>query len=206
MIPWTYLTAIGDSNFTLPAAAAIAVWLATGRAWRMAFWWCLLFGATLSIVAASKIAFIGWGVGIESIDFTGFSGHAMRAAAVYPVMCYVIFMRAFPVIRNCAVAFGIVAGLLISISRVVLHYHSVSEAVAGAVLGLATALIFIWLTTRLPKPRLNRPFIALSLVALSFPSFAQPAPTKQWTEGVALYLSGRDAPFTREEWEHKRKH
>ena len=35
---------------------------------------------------ASKVAFIGWGLGLSALDFTGISGHAMIASAVYPLL------------------------------------------------------------------------------------------------------------------------
>ena len=86
MIPWIKFTSYGDTMVMIPAAFIILVWLTVGRAWRMAIWWCLLLIAGLVLVAATKIAFVGWGVGIRSIDFTGISGHAMRATAVLPVI------------------------------------------------------------------------------------------------------------------------
>ena len=41
------------------------------------------------LVTATKIAFMGFGWGIARIDFTGLSGHAMLAAAIYPVLVVV---------------------------------------------------------------------------------------------------------------------
>ncbi|UUZ49381.1 hypothetical protein LP420_03185 [Massilia sp. B-10] len=33
------------------------------RAWRLAFWWSVLFGLAVALVGASKIVFMGWGGG-----------------------------------------------------------------------------------------------------------------------------------------------
>lgn len=197
MIPWTHITGFGDSVVLLPAAAAIAVWLITGRAWRMAWWWCVLFGGGLTIVAATKIAFIGWGIGNSALDFTGISGHAMRAAAVFPVICYLLLQRSPPVVRNLGVALGLAIGALITISRVMVNDHSVSEAVAGCIMGSALSLGFIRLSSHWPKPYLNRWIVGFSLLALFPTSYAEPAPTNQWMTSVALYLSGHDKPYVR---------
>ncbi|MFC6518687.1 hypothetical protein ACFQAT_01865 [Undibacterium arcticum] len=80
------ITSVGGITVMAPAAIAITVWLVVERSWRVALWWCLLFAAGMGLVVATKIAFIGWGIGIRSLDFTGFSGHSMRATAVIPVL------------------------------------------------------------------------------------------------------------------------
>jgi hypothetical protein len=51
-------------------------------AWR----WALLFGITGAIVCASKLAFMGWGMGIRELDFTGFSGHT-ALSTFWPISC-----------------------------------------------------------------------------------------------------------------------
>src|SRR5690242_12235967 len=101
----------------LPAAALCVLSLMLGRAWRLALWWCLLLILGCTMVAASKIAFIGWGIGIQSLDFTGLSGHAMRATAIAPVFLYLISPKAPAPVRLAAVLAGIGFGLLIGVSR-----------------------------------------------------------------------------------------
>ena len=101
----------------------------------MALWWCQLFTAGMSLVVATKIAFIGWGIGIRSLDFTGFGGHSMRATVVIPVRFYLILQKAPPIARTSGVSLGTVFGVIIGISRLVVYAHSVSEAVAGCILG-----------------------------------------------------------------------
>jgi hypothetical protein len=72
----------------MPAALIITIWLLTGRLWHLAALWCLLFGIAMLAVVATKIAFLGWGIGSEALDFTGISGHAARATAIFPVLFY----------------------------------------------------------------------------------------------------------------------
>lgn len=197
MIPWTKITMFGDTVVMMPAAAAIIIWLVAGRAWRMAFWWGLLFTTGLFVVVATKIAFIGWGIGIDALDFTGISGHSMRATAVLPVIFYLLLQKSSPPVRTSGVAMGLALGMLIGVSRIALHTHSVSEVVAGAVLGSSISVGFIRISDSLPKPALNRWLIAFSLLALFPTSYAEPAPTNHWVNAVALYLSGHDKPYVR---------
>lgn len=200
MLSWITITKLGDTNVMLPAAALCVVWLVCGQAWRMALWWCLLFTAGLALVAATKIAFVGWGIGIQSLDFTGFSGHAMRAAAVMPVLLYFLLQKAAPLARTAGVVLGILFGVIIGVSRLAVHAHSVSEAVSGCVLGAMIALGFLWISRPLPKPVIHRWLIVLSLTPLMLAPMAEPAPTERWLEGIALYLSGHDKPFVRSDW------
>lgn len=197
MISWQLITFIGDSVITMPAAAAIVLWLISAGAWRMALSWCLLFGGALTIVLATKIAFIGWGIGIPGLDFTGISGHAMRACAVLPVIAYLLLQHARPPVRICGVLLGFAAALMIGLSRLVLHVHSASEVVTGIGLGTLVAIAFIRQSEGQPGLHLQRWVVGLTMLGLVPTTHAQPAPTHQWVTTVALYLSGHDRPFVR---------
>ncbi|MDB5823701.1 MAG: rane-associated phospholipid phosphatase [Herminiimonas sp.] len=197
MFLWHKITFVGDSVVLLPAGLVILAWLAAGHAWRLALLWSALFASGLVVVLATKIAFIGWGIGIESLDFTGVSGHAMRASAIFPVIAWLFLQRSSGSARNLGILVGVGLGLLVTVSRVVLHYHSVSEAVSGWMLGSVVALLFIRVGQGLAKPQLNRWLIALAMLGLLPTSYAEPAPTSQWMNTVALYLSGHDRPYVR---------
>lgn len=199
MIPWTQITQFGDLTIMSLAACAMAAWLAAEGENRLAFWWCALFAGGMGIVAATKMAFIGWGIGIATLDFTGFSGHAMRAAAVIPVLFYLMLHRTSPALRLAGVLSGFMCAGLIGVSRVVLHAHSVSDAVAGMLLGAAISVAFIRIAGSLRKNVFNRMRIALSVLALLPAPYLQPAPTQQWLTGVTLFFSGHDKPFERME-------
>lgn len=203
MIPWNAITFVGDSVVLLPVAALMLVWMVLGGAWRMAFWWSMLFGVGLTLVAATKIAFIGWGLGLGRFDYTGLSGHAMRAAAVLPVLGWAL-QAGWPArqdgkSRLLTIALGVAAGVLVAISRVVLHEHSISETVLGWVLGSVTAFGFIALAQSRHRPRRNPWIVALSMVAMLPVSYAEPAPTNRWITAAALFLSGHDRPYVRGE-------
>ncbi|MEO8598852.1 MAG: phosphatase PAP2 family protein [bacterium] len=197
---WTTITSYGGSAVMMPAAAAFAAWLALGGAWRMSLWWCGLFGAGLAVVIASKIAFIGWGIGIPALDFTGFSGHAMRAMAVIPVLFFLVLQNSSMATRRIGVLGGILLGVLIVFSRVIVHAHSPAEAVLGGMLGTAVSLGFIALSCTREKPLLNRALIAATIIGLIGMSYVEPVPSQSVLVKVALALSGHDQPYTRANW------
>lgn len=197
---WTTITGFGGSTVMMPAAAAFAAWLVLGGAWRMSLWWCGLFGTGLALVVASKIAFIGWGIGIPALDFTGFSGHAMRAMAVIPVLFYLVLQNASVATRTAGVLGGLLLGLLICTSRIALEVHSVAEAVSGGMLGSAVSLGFIAISAKLEKPLLNRTLMTATIVGLVVMSYAEPVPSQSLLVRAALALSGHDKPYTRENW------
>jgi membrane-associated phospholipid phosphatase len=203
---WHGLSLMGSMAVMAPAGVAIAVWLAGGNSWRLALQWCLLFGAGMALVVISKVAFIGWGLGVRSVDFAGFSGHAMRAAAILPVAFYVILNGSRAGLREAGVAAGVALAVLVSISRVQVRDHSVSESLTGTVLGLLVAALFIRQVGAAREPVVSRALVALSLCALLFAPNIEPIPTERWITKVALYLSGNDRPFERSQWKLAQRH
>jgi membrane-associated phospholipid phosphatase len=200
MLNWMAFTKLADTVVMLPVAALCLAWLMLGRAWRLALWWCLLLILGLTIVAATKIAFIGWGLGIQSLDFTGLSGHAMRASAVAPVFLYLIFQNASTQVRLIAVLTGIGFGLLIGVSRLLVNAHSVAEVAGGCLLGIAVGLAFIRMCA---EPRVlapTSPVFMLGLLILVPAPMLEPASTERWVQYVALQLSGQEKPFQRTDW------
>lgn len=182
-----------------PAGMAITAWLALNRAWKLVMWWILLFIGGMGLVVATKIAFVGWGIGIRSLNFTGFSGHAMRATAVAPVFFYMLLEKNSRPYKIAGIITGLAFGVLISYSRLVVHAHSVSEAVTGCLLGGAIALVFIGIIDQC-KLELNRWVIVMSIAVLLASPSIPPAPTQRWITVTALYLSGHSSPYTRANW------
>jgi membrane-associated phospholipid phosphatase len=199
MLWWHHITALGGLNVTALIALAIGVWLGAARCWRLALAWCLLFGAAMLLTVASQVAFLGWGIGVQRVDFAGFSGHAARAAAVFPVAFFLLLEGEGRRIRAAGTAFGVLVALAVAVSRVKIGAHSPSEAVLGCTLGLAVAALFM------ARARVARRFVpspllvALSLAVLLLPK-AEPADAHQWVTGFSLGLSGHDRPYTRPGW------
>lgn len=206
MTPWLEITRFGGIVVTAPAAAAITAWLMMGRAWRPAAWWGVLFIGGMAVVVATKIAFIGWGLGIRTLDFTGISGHAMRATAVYPVLFYLALLRTAPLVRKLSGLIGMGVAIAIDISRVVIHAHSISEAVAGFVLGGLIGVIFLRSAASLKAFRVSRWALVAGLLTVVAASYLKPVPTEHWIENVALAVSGHDQPFTRIGWKPRSAH
>lgn len=137
---WLLLSELGNSTWLLPAATLIALvgGLSDWLPWPVVLRWLGATALTALVVLASKIAFLGWGLGSQALDFTGFSGHAAMSAAVYPPLLAWLGQALGPRQRRWpGAAIGIALALLIAASRVPLHAHSVSEVVTGAALGLA---------------------------------------------------------------------
>jgi membrane-associated phospholipid phosphatase len=191
---------MGSLAVTGPIGVVIAVWLLAGKSWRLTAIWTLLFGAGMALVVVTKIAFMGWGIGVESVEFAGISGHAMRAGAVFPVAAFLAFRSTSPPARQLATAFGVLLAVLIAISRVYVLAHSVSEAVSGCVLGLGLAALFIWHAGNEHQMALSRVLVALCLPVLLVAPRVEPIPAELWIARTAMYLSGRDHPYTRAMW------
>ncbi|MNR97091.1 PAP2 superfamily protein [compost metagenome] len=192
MTAWLAFTKLADTNFTMPLAALLAVWLAAARAWRPALCWFLLFVVGLLLVAATKIAYVGWGLGIAAIDFKGFSGHAMRAMAVAPVFMYLLLQEQGARKLRLGVLAGLGFGLMIGISRLALGVHSVSEVITGLLLGAVISLGFIAYCRPHATIVFDRKLLIIGTIAL-FPILTlKPAPTEGWIERIAIYLSGNE--------------
>lgn len=198
---WNTVSFTADMSVLGPAGVAIAVWLLVSRQWRLVLGWSLWYGGGMLLVVLSKLAFIGWGLGSAEFDFTGFSGHAMRAGAVFPVLMYVVLQRAPRSLRLAGVLFGVAYAVLVAISRVVVHAHSVSEAVSGCVLGLAMAFGFMWQARGAVNFAVSHALALASLALMVLITFkAEPMPTEDWLQKIALRLSGHERIFSRADW------
>ena len=201
---WHLLSMAGSLAVTGPIGAAIAIYLIAGKQWRLTLAWAMLFGIGMALVVITKMAFMGWGLGVESVEFAGFSGHAMRAAAVYPVAGYLVLRSTGRYARYVGAVIGVILAVMISISRVPTLAHSVSEVVTGAVLGLLVAGAFIHFASQEHRWALSRMLAVLCLPIVLVAPNVEPIPAEDWITQVALKLSGRDHPYTRAMW-HQNK-
>jgi membrane-associated phospholipid phosphatase len=161
--------------------------------------WLVPLGLAITVTTASKIAFIGWGLGIASLDFTGFSGHAMFSAAIYPVLAYTLTAHAAN--RRTvllAVLGGYALALLIAWSRVHIQVHSWSEVVAGSMLGASASAWTIWRSQYTHHGMPGR-WAMLGVVAwLSImPLQAAPSRSHDMVTRLALELAAHETPFHR---------
>lgn len=203
MLWWSNLSALGGLSVTALLALAVAAWLAAARCWRLAGAWCLLIGLALTLAALSQMAFMGWGIGIRALEFTGFSGHATRAAAVFPVALFLLLEREGGRLRRIAVAAGALLGIAVAIARVKVGAHSPSEALAGCLLGLGVAALFIW-RARTARDCSPQPLLLGLLAATFLLPIADPVNSHQWLTAATLKLSGRDRVYLRNDWQPAR--
>jgi membrane-associated phospholipid phosphatase len=194
---WPTVTRLGEAQLMLPTGLVLAAWLAWSGEARAAKLWVAMLALAVGLTTASKIAFIGWGIGIPSLNFTGISGHAMQSAAVFPLLLRCITASSSRQTQHIAVALGYAVAALIAISRVVVGAHSPPEALAGFALGAAASAIALGFN-RVPPQHLPRWLLAL-LVAAQFlnPAALPSLPTHDVVTEVALWMSGHEKPYTR---------
>jgi len=189
---WKLLSSLGDSRWLLPMIAVLLISLP-----RSAFKWRALaaIAFTAALTLASKLAYMGWGLGIAGIDFTGFSGHAAMSSAIYPVAGTLLAGIPRPA-RIGGFAAGSILALLIGWSRIPLNAHSLSEVLAGLVLGLTASA---WSIRARPLPVRPRHWIlATALIAgLALPIAAPHLRTHEVVVELAKWLSGRSEVMQR---------
>jgi hypothetical protein len=186
---------IGHTAIMVPTAGAIAVWLISGRAWKLALCWCLIFAVGLGLVALSKIAYLGWGLELPSIGFKALSGHAWRATAVIPVLFFVLLQGAADNWRRRGFALGVALSGGLGVLLVVFGFHTASEVIGSSILGIAAGLVFVRVSTMLPAPGVNRWAVAVSLLTFFLICGLKPSTINHHLVDVALYFSGHDQPY-----------
>jgi len=132
---WQVITHLGTSSLLLPVILLLAtgLWQARQTA-ALRIWLAGMVTATI-ITLATKIAYIGWGIGITSIDFTGISGHTLLATSVLPLLSVLAMGLSGKSGLPLVALMGLLAGAVVGISRIVLHTHSISEVVIAWLLG-----------------------------------------------------------------------
>jgi len=197
---WPAISRLGEAQILLPAALGACLWLARRDDARpvVVRWLAWMAGAAI-VTTITKIAFMGWGIGSAALDFTGISGHSMFASAVYPPLLYLIATSHSPAWQRFAWSAGFVLALLIGISRVFVGDHSWSEVVAGLAIGCAVSVSTLWMArTKHPSVPLWVPLGIGAWLAIT-PAHAPASTTHDIVTRLALKLSGRHTPHTRQE-------
>lgn len=185
----------GDSRLLLPAALLLLL-AAKPIPSNIRLRWSLAIAVTGVIVLTSKLLFLGWGIGIRALDFTGFSGHAAMSAALWPVLLGLALAHR-P--SGCTIGAGVGLALAAAIawSRVPIGAHSWSEVISGVLLG-ATATWYSLRTTPTRLPRSVTPWVIIALLLGALVPLALPdLRTHDVVVHLATWLSGREHPFHR---------
>lgn len=197
MTLWETLSALGDSRALLPLAVVLALFAPSAHH-RLLCRWAAAVAVVAVATLASKIAFMGWGLGIESMDFTGISGHAAMSSTLYPVAFWLLASGRSRHPRAWAVA-GAALALAIAWSRVPLRAHSSSEIIIGLSLGMVASA---WVLRGLRAPagllpvRIRGVLVAIA-VAAAVPILLADLHTHDLVKATAKALSGRERALER---------
>lgn len=165
--------------------------------------WVLCLASASTLVAVSKIGFYGWGTGIRAWNLTCFSGHAVLAMGFWPVLGCILVPPKWPRWRLVVVVAGLILGVLVAVSRVIVRAHPPSEALAGLLLG-AAVVGRGWHAVRAVHLPLRGDVLLLLLVVVLMwwgdSHLNRALSTEKWFRQVATALSGRDKPYTRSKW------
>ncbi|MFQ1061166.1 phosphatase PAP2 family protein [Klebsiella pneumoniae] len=199
---WQWVSFFGDSTVLLPSAAALFIVLFLRTPSRQLAWqWALLFGITGAIVCASKLAFMGWGLGIRDLDFTGFSGHSALSSAFWPIFLWQLSARGTPSLRRASVVAGYFLAGLVGYSRLVIHAHSISEVIAGLLLGASISALFLVLQSRSSRvidAQLSwGGLFSLIVIPVVLLNTGTKAPTQSLLGEIAIKIGPLEKPFTR---------
>lgn len=202
MVLWHGVTRLGEAQILLPAALLTALWFVwRDRSPRLAAVWLGGIAVAAGLTTASKVAYMGYGVGWAALDYTGVSGHSMFAAAIYPLtgVALVSAVAGLQAVRweRLGLLAGAALATAVGVSRVAIGVHSWSEVVAGLLLGGAVTLLAAR-TQRAPPARhsLGLPLAVCVWLGSALP-YAPPSPTHNWVTQLALAVSGRSQPYTR---------
>lgn len=129
-----FLTDFADQAVIIPLVLAVAAAL-FAQGWRRgAIVWLAAVGATFAVTLGFKLIFLGCSPLFGPLDVHSPSGH-VAAATVVAGGLTALFTRS----RANILPVAMVTAVVIGISRVVLHMHSVPEVMIGAVIGLCGA-------------------------------------------------------------------
>jgi hypothetical protein len=196
---WSELLHLGDLSLTVPAAGAIAVWLLAARAWRVALRWCLVFGLALALVAATKIAFLGWATGLPALEFKAVSGHAASFTTVFPTLVFLLLRPCRTRVRLLGAAATLALGGLVAAALVHAGEHTAAEAIAGWLIGAGASACAIYLVGDVAAPPAGKAVLMCAAVCIGIAWVLKRAPLGYWMIKVALALSGNTHPTP---WDH----
>ncbi|WP_420359292.1 hypothetical protein [Pseudomonas kairouanensis] len=192
------LAQYGGITVMIPAALMIAVWLRYSNPWALRAW-VITVGITYSLVAASKLLFKGWGVSFQHLDIAVLSGHAMNTCLMVTVTASLVARQFNPMWRWPAAAAGLLVSAWFSAYCVAPYIHPLNEALAGATLGAAAAVVFLWRIENTEVQVAPR-FIGGGLVLLLLCALVPKYNAELLLNRVAISLSGAEQAHQEPAW------
>ena len=162
-----YLTDFGDTAVTTPLAVLMLVCLALTRQWRLALGWTTVVLGCIGTISLLKLVLSVCGPIAIDGSLRSPSGHTAIGMVAYGGYAALIGASISATARRSLVIAAVVFALGIAVSRVVLHFHSASEAVVGLIVGIAALAVLYAIVVRHPPERLPLGWLG-AMAALSF--------------------------------------
>ncbi len=158
-----FVTDLADLAVVLPLAMLIAATcLAAG--WRRgALAWCFVFPGLCLVMLVLKILTFSHGHLLARIGLHSPSGHTAVAILAYGGL----FALSTGLRPGAVFLIGILVGAAIGTTRVALGYHTVTDIVVGAVVGLCGLRVLTGLASACPPSARSTPRLLLLLVAVA---------------------------------------
>ncbi|MBH1664985.1 phosphatase PAP2 family protein [Stenotrophomonas maltophilia] len=191
---WLFLSNLGDSRWLLPMAMVLLLALPRSES-SLRRRWAVAIAVTAGLTLASKLAFMGWGLGIQRLDFTGISGHAAMSSVVYPVALWLTVSTGERRDLRWFAAGSLLAGA-IGYSRLPIQAHSTSEVISGLALGLAASCAVLGTSVAHSRPKV-RVLLLACVTGLVVPAAISDLRTHDLIRDAAKLLSGRSSTHER---------
>jgi membrane-associated phospholipid phosphatase len=174
---WQGISNFGDATLTLPAALTCTLWLALSNR-RQALRWIVLLSVGMLFVGATKILYAGCGTEFSQFSFRVVSGHTMLATSIWTVTLSILW-QSFRSQQSRFIAPGLIIGAVIALVRVIDHSHTVSEVVAGWIVGAAIACSFLRRYHHVERTSVSRRLAASCLFLVSGIAYGHYAPIQR---------------------------
>jgi hypothetical protein len=184
----------------LPAVLLLAVWLNYSASRRVAMLWLAVVMFAYGAVMASKVLFKGWGHGFETLNIAVFSGHAMNACLVTPVLMNLLARQWNPVLRWPVTGVTLAACWYFSVTVVAPAIHPLPEALAGALIGSLGSLGFLYLAERHEIRTLPARALAMGLTVIAVCAGIPKYTAEGLLNHFAITLSGAEEAYTKPHW------
>jgi hypothetical protein len=192
------LAQYGGITVMIPAALVIAVWLWYSRPQALK-WWGMTVACTYSIVTFSKVLFKGWGVSLQHLDIAVISGHAMNTSLMVTVALSLMARRFNPDWRWPAAFGGVLISGWFSAFCVAPYIHPLNEALAGYLLGVGAAMVFLW-RLEVVDVRVSPSLIGGGMVILLLSALVPKYNAEKLLNHVAVAVSGADQAYQEPAW------
>jgi hypothetical protein len=184
----------------IPAVLLLAVWLNYSASRRVAALWLAVVVLAYGAVMVSKLAFKGWGHGLEALNIAVFSGHAMNACLVTPVLVSMLARQWHPLLRWPAAGLTLIGAWYFSVTVVAPYVHPLPEAIAGALIGSLGSMTFLRLAEYVEIRPLPARAVAMGLTVIAVCASLPKYTAEGLLNHFAITLSGAEAPYTKPHW------